>query len=79
VDYDNQARPNDIPEVDNNNSVGSIDIGCDEYYWTLTAQIIRDTILGRIIISTSFYNEVDFDKNGIIDICDIIRFINYGR
>lgn len=79
TDFDNESRPNDINDVDNNGDLAEIDIGCDEYYWKLTTKIIRDYLLGKIVILPSFFPIVDINHDGKIDIADLVLLINTDR
>lgn len=79
IDLDGKIRPNDIPEIDNNQGDSDYDIGCDEFYWTLSSKIIQNHILGLYPIPSAYFSEADWDSNGRIDIADLVYFINNNR
>lgn len=74
-DIDEEHRPNDVPGVDNNSEMDEIDIGCDEFYWTLTEEIFRDHILGRFLIPDFWRSSSDLNGDGVINIADLILLI----
>ncbi len=77
TDFDGKTRPNDIPDIDNNGGLAQTDIGCDEYYWDLSKKILSDHILGKRDIIPSYFYQADKNEDGIINISDLILFINH--
>ncbi len=76
-DFEGDPRPFDAtgePRGDGSD----FDIGADEYF-IVTSAIVRDYILGKIILTGKYLADADANGDGKIDVADVITLLNQGR